>query len=60
MELYFQIWEVICPPGMIRGFYNTSLEPIYLQVMLGRGRPDTIGYADDGLYEHRYAHLQAL
>ena len=25
--------------------------------MLGRGRPDTMGYADDTLYARRSAHL---
>ena len=51
-------WECIaCPPGVIHGFQNESLEPVYFQVMLGRGRPDTMGYADDELYRRRAAHL---
>ncbi len=54
-------WECFaCPPGVIHGFDNTSLEPVYFQVMLGRGRPEAVGYADDGLYEHRDAHLNAV
>ncbi len=54
-------WEcVACPPGVIHGYDNTSLEPVYFQVMLGRGKPDTMGYADDRLYEHRDAHLKAV
>ncbi len=54
-------WEcVACPPGVIHGYDNTSLEPVYFQVMLGRGRPDTMGYADDELYQHRDAHLKAV
>ena len=28
-----------------------------MQVMLGRGRPDAMGYADDELYRRREAHL---
>src|SRR5215831_14224061 len=51
-------WECIaCPPGVIHGFQNDSLEPVYMQVMLGRGRPEAMGYADDDLYRRREAHL---
>ncbi len=54
-------WEcVACPPGVIHGYDNTSLEPVYFQVMLGRGRPDTMGYADDELYQNRDAHIKAV
>src|SRR5438270_671462 len=52
-------WECIaCPPGVIHGYINESLEPIYFQVMLGRARPETMGYADDELYRRRDAHLK--
>jgi oxalate decarboxylase/phosphoglucose isomerase-like protein (cupin superfamily) len=51
-------WECIaCPPGVIHGYQNNSLEPVYFQVMLGRARPETMGYADDELYRRRDAHL---
>ena len=53
-------WECIaCPAGVIHGYQNDSLEPVYFQVMLGRGRPETMGYADDALFERRDAHLKA-
>ncbi|HVC50900.1 MAG TPA: cupin domain-containing protein [Stellaceae bacterium] len=53
-------WECIaCPPGVIHGYQNDSLEPVYFQVMLGRGRPETMGYADDELFRRREAHLAA-
>ena len=52
-------WECIaCPPGVIHGYINESLEPVYFQVMLGRARPETMGYADDELYRRRDAHLK--
>ena len=52
-------WECIaCPPGVIHGFQNESLEPVYFQVMLGKGRPDAMGYADEDLYRRRDAHLR--
>jgi len=53
-------WEcVACPAGIIHGYVNDSLEPVYFQVMLGRGVPETMGYADDELYQRRAAHLAA-
>lgn len=52
-------WEcVACPPGVIHGYDNNSLEPVYFQVMLGRAKPETMGYADEKLYERRDAHLK--
>jgi oxalate decarboxylase/phosphoglucose isomerase-like protein (cupin superfamily) len=54
-------WECIsCPAGVIHGYQNDSLEPVYFQVMLGRGRPETMGYADDELHKRRDAHLLAV
>jgi len=51
-------WECIaCPPGVIHGYINDSLEPVYFQVMLGKPRPDTMGYTDEKLYQRRDAHL---
>jgi len=53
-------WECIsCPAGVIHGYDNNSLEPVYFQVMLGRGKPETMGYADDELYKNRDRHLAA-
>jgi oxalate decarboxylase/phosphoglucose isomerase-like protein (cupin superfamily) len=51
-------WECVsCPPGVIHGYENRSLEPVYFQVMLGRAKPETMGYADEDLYKRREAHL---
>ena len=53
-------WECIaCPPGVIHGYINDSLEPVYFQVMLGRAKPETMGYADDELYGRRGDHLKS-
>ena len=52
-------WECICcPAGVIHGYINNSLEPVYFQVMLGRAQPETMGYADEELYRRRAAHLE--
>jgi len=54
-------WEcVCCPPGVIHGYINDSLEPVYFQVMLGRGKPELMGYADQSLFEQRDGHLRQL
>ena len=54
-------WECIsCPAGVIHGYQNDGVEPVYMQVMLGRGKPETMGYADDDLYKRRDAHLKAV
>ena len=45
--------------GLSRGYINDSLEPVYFQVMLGKSRPDTMGYADDELFKRRDAHLSS-
>jgi hypothetical protein len=48
---------IACPPGVIHGFQNDGLEPVYMQVMLGRARPEAMGYAHDDLYRRREDHL---
>ena len=54
-------WECIaCPACVIHGYQNDSLEPVYFQVMLGRGKPEAMGYADDDLFKRREAHLKAV
>jgi hypothetical protein len=44
---------------VIHGYQNDSLAPVYVQIMLGRGRPETMGYADEDLYKRRGDHLKA-
>ena len=59
LEVRLGPWECIsCPPGVIHGYVNRGLEPAYFQVMLGRAQPETMGYADEKLYERRAAHLE--
>jgi mannose-6-phosphate isomerase-like protein (cupin superfamily) len=51
-------WECVsAPAGVVHGYDNRSLEPVYFQVMLGRGKPETMGYADDRLFQNRDGHL---
>ncbi|NQE63639.1 cupin domain-containing protein [Caulobacter sp. RHG1] len=52
-------WECIsCPAGVIHGYVNETDEDCYLQVVLGRGRPDVAGFADQTLFENRERHLK--
>jgi hypothetical protein len=44
---------------VIHGYENVGLEPAYLQVMLGKGRPDLMTYSDSGLQAQRDVHLKS-
>src|SRR5262249_35381020 len=50
---------VSAPAGVVHGFENVGLEPAYVQVMLGRARPELMTYVDAGLQAERAAHLAA-
>jgi mannose-6-phosphate isomerase-like protein (cupin superfamily) len=53
-------WDCVsCPAGVIHGYENVGLEPAYLQVMLGKARPELMAYADEGLNARRDEHLRA-
>jgi hypothetical protein len=41
----------------MHGYQNVGLEPAYLQVMLGKARPELMSYQDAELQERRDAHL---
>ena len=51
-------WDcVAAPANVIHGFVNVGLEPAYLQVMLGKARPDLMTYTDQSLQARRDEHL---
>ena len=53
-------WDCVsCPANVVHGYENAGLEPAYLQVMLGKARPDLMSYADGGLNARRDEHLRA-
>ena len=53
-------WDCVsCPAGVVHGFENVGLEPAYLQVMLGKARPDLMSYADRDLQARRDEHLRS-
>ena len=53
-------WDCVsCPADVIHGFMNVGLEPAYLQVMLGKARPDLMTYTDASLQQRRAEHLGA-
>ena len=59
VERHLGPWDCVsCPAGVIHGYHNDSVAPVYMQVMLGTGRkPDFMGYADEALYRKKDAHL---
>jgi hypothetical protein len=53
-------WDCVsCPANVIHGFTNVSLEHAYLQVMLGKARPELMTYTDGDLQSRRDEHLRA-
>jgi hypothetical protein len=46
--------------GRSDGYQNDTLGPVYFKVMLGRGKPETMGCADEERYKRRDAHLRAV
>jgi len=52
-------WDCVsCPAGVVHGYENVGLEPAYLQVMLGKAKPDLMGYADPAFQAQRDVHLR--
>lgn len=52
-------WDCVsAPAGVIHGFENVGTTDAYLQVMLGKARPDLMTYVDAGLQGQRDAHLK--
>ena len=52
-------WDCVsCPAGVIHGYHNNTVEPLYMQVMAGAPRPDFMGYADPELYKRRDEHVR--
>jgi mannose-6-phosphate isomerase-like protein (cupin superfamily) len=52
-------WDCVsCPANVVHGFDNPTAAPAYLQVMLGKGRPDLMTYVDHALQARRDTHLK--
>jgi len=51
--------ETVLGPWDCVSFENVGLEPAYLQVMLGKARPDLMSYADSDLQARRDEHLRS-
>lgn len=53
-------WDCVsCPADVVHGFTNVGLEPAYLQVMLGKAKPELMTYTDRDLQSRRDEHLRA-
>ncbi len=52
-------WDCVsCPANVIHGYDNVGVEPAYLQVMLGKAKPDLMHYTDSALQARRDEHLR--
>ena len=53
-------WDCFsAPANVIHGYHNVGAEPAYLQIMLGKARPDLPDYADQDLRDRRDEHLKS-
>jgi mannose-6-phosphate isomerase-like protein (cupin superfamily) len=60
VETVLGAWDCVsCPPHVVHGYENVDLEPAYLQVMLGKARPELMSYADSRLQARRDEHLKS-
>ena len=60
LELNLAPWDCIsCPAGVIHGYQNNGVEPVFLQVMVGQVEPEPMGYTDPELHakqDRYYSH----
>ena len=60
VEVELGPWDCIaCPPGVIHGYQNNGAERTFFLTMLGKGRPELMGYVEPDLLAQRDAHLRA-
>lgn len=58
-EINLSPWDCVsCPAGVIHGYHNNGVEPVYLQVMVGKGNPEFMGFADPELFANRDRHTR--
>jgi uncharacterized cupin superfamily protein len=51
LELNLGPWDCVSSPaGVIHGFQNDGVQPVFLQVMVGQTKPEPMGYSDSDLY----------
>jgi mannose-6-phosphate isomerase-like protein (cupin superfamily) len=52
-------WDCVsCPAGVIHGYHNNTLEPVYVIVQAGKAKPEFMGYADPELFKRRDEHVK--
>lgn len=59
LELNLGPWDCIsCPAGVIHGYHNNGVEPVFMQVMVGKPNPEFMGFADAKLFAERDRHTR--
>jgi quercetin dioxygenase-like cupin family protein len=60
LETVLGPWDCVsCPAGVIHGYQNNTVETVYLNVMVGKGKPELMGYTDPELFKRRAEHIAA-
>jgi mannose-6-phosphate isomerase-like protein (cupin superfamily) len=47
-----------CPAGVIHGYQNNTVDPVYVIVQAGKAKPEFMGFADPDLYNRRDEHVR--
>jgi len=51
-------WDIVaCPAGIPHGFRNDGTEDVYMQTMIGTGRPGPVGFVDDAIFQEEERRL---
>ena len=59
LETSLAPWDCVsCPAGVIHGYQNNSVEPVYMIVQAGKANPEFMGFADPELYKRRDEHVR--
>lgn len=54
-------WDCVsCPAGVIHGYQNNTVEMVFLNVLVGKGKPELMGYTDPELFKRRAEHIEAV
>ncbi len=59
LEINLGPWDCVsCPAGVIHGYRNDGVEPVFLQVMVGKPNPEFMGFADPELFAQKDRHTR--
>ena len=59
VETTLSQWDCVsCPAGVIHGYQNNTVDPVYMIVNAGKANVEFMGFADPDLYKRRDEHVR--